>query len=650
MASKKKLLQAAAGSAGGAGLDVEEVFSTYLYDGNGSAQTITNGIDLSGEGGLVWNKTRNVAFGHNLFDTERGFGTTYAYRISSTATNAQSELVDGLSSFNSNGFSVGNSSIVNGSSYNYASWTFRKAKKFFDVVTYTGTGVARTVSHNLGSEVGSIFIKRTDTTQNWAVYHRGANGGTNPEDYYFRLNQDIPQVNDTNQFNSTPPTSTEFYLGTDIDTNASGSTYVAYLFAHNDGDGEFGPDGDADIIKCGSYTEGSFAQEINLGFEPQFMLMKITSTSGDWFLFDVMSGFDYSNLKYLRPNSSSAESIFGSAYVRPTPTGFIAPSGFFGSGQTVMYIAIRRGPLAAPESATDVFAIDTQSQSSAPFAISNFPVDFAIRKDVDGSTTDGFTRLLQGKGLALNSDAAEGSDSVAQFDYQNGYLDGTTQDTTRYNFMWKRAPSWFDCLCYTGNGLAGHTVNHNLTVPPEMIWVKPRETGLSSSDWWVFHKDLSTPSDDSLVLNSNGAENTGNGALLWNSTMPTSSVFSLGSYNGINQSGRDFIAYLFATVAGVSKVGSYTGDATDGRQIDCGFTSGARFVLIKCSNSTGNWMVFDTTRGIVAGNDPFLKLNATGAETTTDDKLDPYSGGFIVNFSGASINNNGQTYIFYAIA
>ena len=137
MATKKKLLQAAAGNAGGAGLDVDEVFSTYLYDGTSSAQTITNGIDLDGEGGLVWMKNRtSSSYSHALQHTTIANG---GY-LSSNNTNAfQAAANNGISAFNSNGFTfdTGNWEEFNNSSHDYASWTFRKAPKFFDVVTYT---------------------------------------------------------------------------------------------------------------------------------------------------------------------------------------------------------------------------------------------------------------------------------------------------------------------------------------------------------------------------------------------------------------------------------------------------------------------------------------------------------------------------------
>ena len=117
-----------------------------------------------------------------------------------------------------------------------------------------------------------------------------------------------------------------------------------------------------------------------------------------------------------------------------------------------------------------------------------------------------------------------------------------------------------------------------------------------------------------------------------------------------NKSGDSFIAYLFATVAGVSKVGSYTGNGGT-QNIDCGFSSGARFVLIKRSSNAQDWYIFDSTRGIVAGNDPYLKLNTTDAEATAADEIDPLSSGFTIHQTGsAGINFSGHTYIFYAIA
>ncbi|NDD55077.1 hypothetical protein EBZ39_14640 [bacterium] len=136
----------------------------------------------------------------------------------------------------------------------------------------------------------------------------------------------------------------------------------------------------------------------------------------------------------------------------------------------------------------------------------------------------------------------------------------------------------------------------------------------------------------------------------WNSTTPTNAVFSVGTNAGTNASGGTYVCYLFATCPGVSKVGSYTGTGTT-QTINCGFTGGARFVLIKRTDSTGDWYVWDSARGIVAGNDPYLLLNSTAAEVTNTDYVDTYSAGFEISSTApAAINANGGSYIFWAVA
>ena len=112
-------------------LYVEDVFSTYLYTGNGLTQTITNGIDLAGKGGLVWIKSRSAATNHFLFDTARG--TTD--EINSNTTDAEASLANSLTAFNADGFSISSATGIGVNAATYASWTFRKAPKFFDVVT-----------------------------------------------------------------------------------------------------------------------------------------------------------------------------------------------------------------------------------------------------------------------------------------------------------------------------------------------------------------------------------------------------------------------------------------------------------------------------------------------------------------------------------
>ena len=180
------------------------------------------------------------------------------------------------------------------------------------------------------------------------------------------------------------------------------------------------------------------------------------------------------------------------------------------------------------------------------------------------------------------------------------------------------------------------------------MWVKVRN--IAGEDWFVYHSGANsstTPEDWYFELNS-GSQNR-NSVNAWNDTAPTNAEFSVGLSAAVNGSGNEYIAYLFSSLSGISKCGSYIGDGTtDGSKvIDCGFTSGARFILIKRTNLTGSWWVWDSVRGIAVGNDPVLGLNLTTAETQYD-WLDPDSSGFkVIN---ANTNNSGDNYIFYAIA
>jgi len=651
MATKKKLLQAAAGSAGGGGLNVEEVFSTYLYTGNGTDnRAINNGIDLSGEGGMVWIKNRDFAFDHLIGDTERGI----TKGIKPNNTVPENNFSDRIKTVTSTGFTLGTADDINssntgytGSLMDYASWTFRKAPKFFDVVTYTGDGVAgRTVSHNLGSVPGCIIVKKTNSTSNWIVYHRANTAA--PETDRLKLNSTEATTDDNTSWNDTAPTSTEFTVGTNGATNGSGDTFVAYLFAHNDGDGEFGPDGDADIIKCGSYTGGTAPISVDLGFEPQCILIKgAVGSTQNWVLFDTMRGIATGGAdEFLSPNASSAETTFSTDYIDVTANGFeIKQSGNAFVSQnsaTYIYIAIRRGPMAVPESADEVFAITTQSGSTAPAHDTGFVTDFSLRRENALSSTSiihAVDRLRGRYYLNTTGTNAEIGLSSNTWDFMDGWYGDTSDDSNKYAWSWKRAPNYFDVVAYTGNGTAGRTVSHNLGVAPEMIWVKQRN---AAAVWTVYHSGIGE-TKHVYLSDASGAVTQTN---VWNDTAPTDTAFTTGTYFAVNDNNDTYIAYLFASLDGVSKLGTFT--TTSGAlDVDCGFSSGARFVLLKKTNAAEDWFLFDSERGIVSGNDPYLYLNDTNAEATSSDPIDPLSSGFTVN---GSFWGSGNTYIFYAIA
>ena len=642
MATKKKLLQAAAGQAGGAGLNIEDVFSTYLYTGDStSPRTITNGIDLSGEGGMVWFKSRTTTTFHGLFDTERGA----TLRVRSDSGAAQDTLASDLTAFNSDGFTLGNGATTNTSPRDYCSWTFRKAPKFFTCLTYTGDGTTgRQISHDLDHTVGCMILKETSGSGYWGVYHRSTDS-TAPEDYVLLLNSTSAKIDEQFFINDTAPTSTHFTVGASAasggDFNTNGDTYVAYLFAHNDGDADFGSTADQDIIKCGSYTgNGSTTgPSINLGFEPQWLLIKKATASGtnrSWWLADSMRGFvSGSGDEFLQPNSSAAESGPWD-FVNPTATGFqlsTTDDNFNTNNIDYIYIAIRRGPMAVPTAATDVF--DVTLNPTSPNVPSDTLVDSLFFKST-GSVQSWWVadRLRQGAGnLQTDTTAAETSNTYLDFRFDQMTGTRTVANSFGSNYVgytWKRAPNYFDVVAYTGTGSA-MTLNHNLGVTPEMIWTKRRD---SIGSWIVYHS--ATGLNKYLFLNS------------------TAAVGSAGNYYAVSDttfgapfvnSGGTFISYLFASLDGVSKVGSVTiqsGSTT----VDCGFSGGPRFVLLKRTDGTSSWNLFDSERGIVAGNDPYLNLNQTAAEITGNDLIDPTSSGFTLT----NLWTAGQTWIYYAIA
>ena len=621
---------------------IEDVFSTYLYTGNGGGsatgfygtQTIANGVDLSTKGGMVWLKARSSAEAHALFDTARGVNKI----LRSDYTFAQSTAVNTVTAFNTTGFNLGSDSDGYGTNTNavtYASWTFRKQPKFFDVVTYTGTGSVQNIAHNLGSTPGCIIVKDTTNAGSaWAIYHTSL-GNTQ----YLQFTTSAAGTS-SGYWNNTSPTSTQFTVGTNGNVNQSGATYVAYLFAHNAGG--FGLTGTDNVISCGSFDATS-AGSVTLGYEPQWVLIKASNDVGSWHIQDNMRGYTTSgNNPTLDPDRSVAE--FSGGYTNPTATGFT-----YGSlGSSFIYIAIRRGPMKVPTDGTKVFKPVAQSTSGSyprP-VVTNFPVDFVIMGD--RSNLWGYNWSVQDRlrgnsnVLFTTASSSENNGALSSFAYNTQFGDGwVTGGTNGIYECLQRSPGFFDVVCYTGTGSAT-TQTHNLGVAPELIIVKGRNTAYG---WPVYV--ASVGNDSAMQLQSTGTPVVSD---YWNNTTPTASVFSLGTAVNTNQSTKTFVAYLFATCAGVSKVGSYTGNGTT-QTINCGFTGGARFVLIKRTDSTGDWYVYDTARGMTVLTDPYLLLNSTAAESATLGSVTTVSTGFAVNASIlAAINTNAASYIFLAIA
>jgi hypothetical protein len=648
---------------------IESVFSTWLYTGNGTTQTITNGINLATKGGLVWQKDRvSAGQSHILCDTARGVNSFLRSDLTSAAGNNGG--TDAVYAFNSNGFSTG---TVNGTSINLSgdanvSWTFAKQPKFFDVVTYTGNGVlGNTIAHNLQSVPGCIIWKRLDSTSAWGVWHIGSgittskNGGS---------------LNSTNAFlytlNATPyQTSTTFSPAWVNDAagnngNTDGASYVAYLFARNAGG--VGATNTDNVITCGSYTgTSSPGNAITLGYEPQWLMVKnTTENSTDWVVYDNMRGMPYvtansSLTRILNPNTSGAED--GGYSVSPTATGFEISTthpNVNNTGKTYIYIAIRKGPMAVPTVGTTAFSPiaytgNSTSNTTVQNLTTNFAGDATLIVPRNNPQNPFFADKLRGNVLALytsltraqeNFSTARPGQSIG-FNNTQTVLTGQFTAVGTYNYSGdtivsynlQRAPSVFDEVILSSGTT---TYNHNLTVSPELILVKC--TDAAGANWVVYSKSLSNPTTDYLVFNGVNATQT-HGAGAW---AVSSTQFSVDP--GLWANGSVGVSYLFATAAGVSKVGSYTGTGAL-ITVDCGFTTGARFVLIKRTDSTGDWYVWDSARGITSGNDPFSNTNTATVETTGTNYVDTTGVGFQVTAAASTtVNISSGTYIFLAIA
>ena len=609
---------------------VDDVFSTFVYRGTGSAQSINNGIDLAGEGGLTWIKCRNGTENNILVDTERGV----AKALISNSSGGVYSSINTVTAFNSNGFTIGANGATGSNNLDYVSWSFRKQKGFFDVVTYTdGGGGSAAIPHSLGSVPGAMMVKSLSSGA-WQFYHKDMDSSS-PQNYSMQLNE-TSAPGTTAVWNNTAPTSTHFSVGNNLYEN--GNSYVAYLFA--DSEASFGTDGDESIIKCGSYAGGTSPLQVDLGFEPQWILTKMISSSKEWLIHDSIRQIH----EELFPNYAFPEATENTYNLSSTGLSLGSGSQVQGSGNDYVYIAIRRQHK-PPEVATEVFAMDTGSTASAtPTFDSGFVVDMAIEDNRFQSRNMGSKTIYTYLG-----DRGESSEGNTSWDSNLGW--GLNYNTSTLAYMFRRAPGFMDVVNYIGNDAAGRNIPHNLEAVPELMLVKVRDTSNASYSYWATYYKSSTAGGATkyLKLDVDDGETT-HSTTPWNGTDPTSTHFSVYTSWAVNRGTYNYVATLFATLPGISKVGTYSGTG-NAINIDCGFTNGARFVMIKRTNGTGHWFYWDTVGGINSGTEPYRRFDRPAGQATGSDYINPLSAGFTVNASThAGTNTSGNTYLFLAIA
>tara|TARA_R110000803_G_scaffold126244_1_gene193717 strand:+ start:657 stop:1688 length:1032 start_codon:yes stop_codon:yes gene_type:complete len=284
-----------------------DYFNTKLYTGNGSTNAIT-GVGFQPD--WIWIKSRSDTSNHRIYDYIRG-GTKTLY---SNLTNDEGTNSDAITSFNSDGFTLGGNAQSNGNGLSLASWNWKangqgssntdgsinttytsvNTTAGFSIVSYTGNGTSgATVGHGLGVKPSMFIVKGRNIAEQWEVYHTSLGATKN-----LSLDSTNAAATQSSRWNNTEPTTSVFSLGNSGATNNNGNTYIAYCFAEKKG-----------YSKFGSYTgngnaDGTF---VYTGFKPAFLIIKKTNAAKNWFLHDDKRlGYNPSN-SYVNPNLSAAE-------------------------------------------------------------------------------------------------------------------------------------------------------------------------------------------------------------------------------------------------------------------------------------------------------------------------------------------------------
>jgi hypothetical protein len=319
-----------------------EYFNTKLYTGNGSTQSLT-GVNFQPD--WVWCKDRSTTSEHLVFDILRG-ATNY---IKTNATSSQATISTTLTSFDADGFSIGNNGGINTNGNNYVAWNWlgggtgvsntdgsttstvsANQTSGFSIVKWVG--VDTTVGHGLNAVPEMIIVKNTDDATNWFVYHK-----TLGNSKYLNLNSDSAETTSSSQWNNTSPTSSVFTVGSGFNN----ANYIAYVFAPKKG-----------FSKFGSYTgngnaDGTF---VYTGFSPAFVIMKRTDTSDIWSIVDNKQANPYPNpnVRMLVANTNGADNSSVSPFIDILSNGFKLRGTWTGvnaSGGTYIYMAFAENPL-----------------------------------------------------------------------------------------------------------------------------------------------------------------------------------------------------------------------------------------------------------------------------------------------------------------
>jgi len=677
----------------------------------GSGEIVYTGVDLENKGGMVMIKSivQGTSECPMLIDTELGIQKYWELSkniVSSTDSNS-------VEAFTTTGLRMGSNPAWNDSSGNrqYMYYTFAKQEKFFDIIKYTGNGEDNhTIAHNLNGTVGMMWIKG-DIGESWAVYHRGYNAGVNPELYNTSLYDDgVATTSPTWTYWGTPgtqPTTTHFTVGNTDTVNKLGTIYYAYIFGHNELESEkiFGPERNKPMIFCGRLGANQNGVVQDIGMEAQLVLSKTTNASyntgggiGDtWRLIDAARNMSFSHdspwfslsYGYLNPQMS----VWGQIGCQAARGWRPRSQGAF---QDTVYMAIGGNAYKNPDvtkAGLDTIFVQQNSENPGTYNKIGYDRPLSTRKQIDlyiakrytntqGNATQrgnngewrlvdramGATKNLwpswastiasfatdQGTNVVKNVSGSDRTFKTAGHGTISAMTPMSASDAKYWSVGFTKQRKFFDLQAYDGNG-STLDLYHNLESDPEMIWFKDIDT---TQDWLVYHKDLGT--GWKLALNqSTGKIATGATGRI--NSIDGTKINIEGSL--LNLGGNKYLAYMFASFPGFSKIGSYNANAGNTIDIDCGFqwtqTDGPALIIIKRTDagSSGKWMWWAREYSPVqsTGSSRFLITSGTyknldqySAETEDLYKTD--TGIRIAATTNNPINTTGGEYIYYVVA
>jgi hypothetical protein len=652
-----------------------ENFNTVLYTGNSSTQSIT-GVGF--EPDWVWIKERGpAAENHNLTDSSRGTNKI----LNSNNTSAEITSTTRITSFDSDGFTLGSNNETNDSGSTYVAWCWKanggttssntdgtetstvqvNSKAGFSIIQWTSTTAtsSTTVGHGLGTTPAMIIVKRTDAVEDWYIWHKElGGGGSGALNKFLRFNTNA-QATATNLFNTV--NSTVF----NPTYTSAPNTNIGYCFAEKAG-----------YSKFGTYTGNGSDNGpiINTGFEPAFVMTKQTNTVSNWVIVDNKRSTTNPRDKGLRPNSDATEaSVSNNMVVDFLSNGFQLKQtgGANDNGGTFIYMAFASDPSPAPVLAdsfnANLYTGNGTSQSVTGVGFSpnlvflkmrNNPSSYISRviDSVRGVTKEIYPESslaentetagvlsLDADGFTLGTNAAYNNNGTnfVSWNWKANPIPTINTDGTVQSVVSANQASGFSIVSFKTPATNNFTVGHGLSDAPKLMIIKG--TSIVSS-WTVYSSEIGAT--NYLQLNTTNGSTAS--SLPFNDTAPTSSVFTLGSstvWYGTNES---YIAYCFSEVAGFSKFGSYTGNGSStGPVVTTGFQPD--FIILKSSSySPTQWVLMDSVRDNSVDFSAILFANASNAETDGITRAETSSTGFQITTASNSYNRNGETYIYMA--